>query len=373
MDIKTWDGITTLLGAVMGAGVLGIPFVVAKAGIIPGIVTILVLGIAVLILNLMVGEIALRTPGNHQLAGYMDLYLGKTGKFLMMLSLVIGIYGALIAYIIGLGETLPALLPGSPALWMFLAFVVLSALLSRRLKVIELAERFLSSGKIVAIAIVIVVAFVLGKFSTANLTPTTSWTLPFGVILFSLLGTAVIPDVREELKGSLTKLKPVLVWSSIIAIVIYMLFAISVVGVTGAGTTEIATLALGEHLGMAGLLLLNIFAILAMASAFLALGEALKKMFEEDYGWKPWPALFATVLIPAAVVLSGARSFIGVIGLTGAIAGGIDGVLIVLAYRKAVEKGKRRPEYSLHLPTILHWLVFAVFVFALLWAIGELR
>ena len=61
--------IAMLCGTVIGAGVLGIPFVVAKAGFFVGILSIILLGLAVLALNLFVGEIVLRTPGNHQLPG----------------------------------------------------------------------------------------------------------------------------------------------------------------------------------------------------------------------------------------------------------------------------------------------------------------
>jgi tyrosine-specific transport protein len=369
MDLKTWDAVATMLGAVIGAGILAIPFVLAQAGLVSGIVNIIVLGLAILALHLMVGEVVLRTKGDHQLAGYARLYVGKTGGRLMTLSLVVGIYGALLAYLLGMGESFSQLVGGTPLVWTALAFVLMGLLLAQRLDVIEKSERYLSALKIVAILVISAIAFLSQRFTTANYAPTTSWTLPFGVVLFSLLGTAAIPEVREELKGQYRKLKPALLWAGIIAIIVYLLFAVSVVGVTGATTSEIATAALGQQLGTGAFVLLNLFALLAMTSAFLALGEALKKSFEEDYGWQPLGAWCITMLVPAVLVLLGARSFITIIGLTGAVAGGIDGILIVMMYRKALKKGSRTPEYRLNMPVWLQMVVLAVFVLALLWAV----
>ncbi|MEK6816901.1 MAG: aromatic amino acid transport family protein, partial [Nanoarchaeota archaeon] len=66
MDRKYLEAIATLVGTIIGAGVLGIPYVVAKSGIKIGLVHILLLGIAILFINLYVAEISLRTKKTHQ-------------------------------------------------------------------------------------------------------------------------------------------------------------------------------------------------------------------------------------------------------------------------------------------------------------------
>jgi len=104
MDKLLLKSSALLTGTVIGAGVLGIPYVVAKAGFLTGLITIIVMGIATLLLNLFMGEITLRTPGNHQLPGYAERYLGKKGKMVAVLAMFFVIYGALTAYIIGVKE-----------------------------------------------------------------------------------------------------------------------------------------------------------------------------------------------------------------------------------------------------------------------------
>ncbi len=69
--------VTTLIGTIIGAGVLGIPYVIAKSGFLYGSILIIAIGLAFLVLNLFVGEIVLRTKGQYQLTGYMEKYLGN--------------------------------------------------------------------------------------------------------------------------------------------------------------------------------------------------------------------------------------------------------------------------------------------------------
>src|SRR3989338_4344759 len=89
---KLLIAITTLMGTIIGAGMLGIPYVVAKAGLLYGLLLIIILGLAFLFINLFVGEIVLRTKDQHQLAGYAEKYLGPIGKKIVGISLFISLY-----------------------------------------------------------------------------------------------------------------------------------------------------------------------------------------------------------------------------------------------------------------------------------------
>src|SRR3989338_3789267 len=111
MEKRFFGAIATLVGTTIGAGVLGIPFVVAKAGILLGLIDIIIIGAAIMMVNLYLGEVVLRTKGKHQLTGYAQKYLGNKGKSIMALTMVFSIYGALTAYIIGVGEALASVFP----------------------------------------------------------------------------------------------------------------------------------------------------------------------------------------------------------------------------------------------------------------------
>ena len=61
MNKKELRAIATLMGATIGAGILGLPYVAAKAGLTNTIIMMIILAVAVLFLNLYIGEITLRS------------------------------------------------------------------------------------------------------------------------------------------------------------------------------------------------------------------------------------------------------------------------------------------------------------------------
>ena len=69
----------TLTGTIVGAGILGLPYVFSRSGFFIGFFWLILLGLIMLFVNLCLGEISLRTKKIHQLPGYAEKYLGKKG------------------------------------------------------------------------------------------------------------------------------------------------------------------------------------------------------------------------------------------------------------------------------------------------------
>src|SRR3990167_1848687 len=89
---RLWIAITSLIGTIIGAGILGLPYVISQVGLFYGAILIVLLGLAFLGINLFLGEIVLRTNGKHQLTGYAEKYLGPKGKKIMAFSFFIRIF-----------------------------------------------------------------------------------------------------------------------------------------------------------------------------------------------------------------------------------------------------------------------------------------
>ena len=70
-------------------------------------------------------------------------------------------------------------------------------------------------------------------------------------------------------------------------------------------------------------------------------------------------AVLAIVVV--AVALFNFTSFITMLGITGTIAGGLDGILIILMYWKAKLLGDRNPEYSMGKHYFLGTLLMIMF------------
>ncbi|MEM2956274.1 MAG: aromatic amino acid transport family protein [Candidatus Pacearchaeota archaeon] len=357
-----WEAVATLIGTIIGAGIFGIPYVVAKAGFLVGFINLVILGLVILMINLYLGEICLRTKEVHQLAGLAELYLGKIGKTVMAFSSFFGIVGALIAYLIGEGEVLSAIFGGNPFFFSILFFVIASILIYFDLSAIKKAEFYLSFFMVLLIVVIIVIS--LTKINIDNLMnfDLSKLFLPYGVILFAFIGAAAIPEMEIELKQNKKLLKKAIIIGSLIPFFIYLLFTIAVVGATGIHTTEIATIGLGNLFGRYMVLFGNLFPVFSMSTSFLILGLALKWMLHYDYKINKTAAWLLTCSIPLIAFLAGARSFINVIGITGAIAGGIEGILIVLITKKAKEKGKIKPEYDIPLRWVFAIILILLFV-----------
>jgi len=364
--ISFFEAVTTLIGTIIGAGILGIPYVIAKAGILIGLLDILILGIIILVLNLYMGEICLRTKKVHQFSGLAEKYLGKFGKIVMTISFSIGTLGALIAYIIGEGQVLSTIFGLTPFAFSLIFFFLGSILIFMDLQAIRKTEAVLVFIKLIFISFIIVALFFSFKASSFNQSFSISNVfVPYGVILFALSGAAAIPEMEMELKRNKKQLKKAIMIGSIVPIVIYALFSIALISVLGINTPEVATLGLksvGGYLFAIG----NVFAFLSMFTSFLILGLSFKWMLHYDFNLKRNLSAVITCLIPLAFFLAGARNFISTISLVGAISGGINGILIALMVRNAKKKSEIKPAYSIP----INW--FVIILFIVIFALGIL-
>lgn len=353
----------SLIGTIIGAGIFGIPFVMAKAGVLPCLFYFLILGAVVLLLHLFLGEIVLRTKGKHRLVGYAEKYLGRKAKALVALSTIVGTIGALLAYIILAGNFLTIIFPSvlSPLQWSLILWAVLSFFVLLGIKTIAPVELIMNIGLFAVILAVF--AFSFSKIQPSNFTlvnPRYVF-LPFGVFLFSLVGWSAVPEVERILKKK-RNLKKIIIASTIIPLVLYLLFGLFISGVTGNSTTPEAFEGLQSVLGRKVMLLGGIFGLLSVATSFLVLGNYLKNTLRFDYHISYPLAFSVACLAPLILFLLGIREFIFVIGAVGIFVGLIEGTSIALIYRNIKKKGDKLPAYALKVPKALIYFVIAILV-----------
>ena len=247
-SLKALRATALLTGTVIGAGVLGIPYAIAKAGFLTGLLMIVIIGLAMLLLHLMYGEVTLRTTGNHQFPGYAERYLGKWAKRLSIFSLLFGIYGALIAYLIGEGQALSAIFGLNPLIFSLIFFVMVAAITYKGLNAISKSEIYFLSVVLLLVVVISLITISSAKFNLANLATFNLYNVlvPFGVILFAFRGFEAVPEMKEYLTKDRKKLKKAIILGSLIPLFVYIIFTFATLGITGANTTEIVTLGLGE-------------------------------------------------------------------------------------------------------------------------------
>lgn len=365
---RTLVAISILIGTTVGAGILGLPYVFSKSGFLFGLIHLIFLGFILLVIKLYLGETILRTKGTHQLVGYAEKYLGKKGRIAMIFAMIFGIYAACIAYFLGIGESLSFLLFSSTQysiLMSFLIWVILATIVALGFKALEKGELFVT-GIIIFLVLAIFIAFI-PKMNFSNLTylnPKLMF-VPYGVVIFAMLGFSALPQMKKELEKNKKQLKKAIIWGSLIPVFIYIVFIVAVLGFSGANTPEISTIGLGP--------LPTVFGIFTMFAACLALSFALKEMYmydlkiNEKYSWLL--TMFVPFLILLMLKLMNILTFIEILGVGGALTGALTVKLILLMNYKAKKKGERKPEFSLPHKT---WITALLFILFFLGAVYEI-
>lgn len=351
MNKNFFFALSTLIGMIIGVGIFGIPYCFAQAGFLTGIFYLIFLTGVVLLIHLFYGEVILRTQQECRLVGCGQIYLGVPGKRLTTAIVIFQFYGAMLAYIIAGGHFLNIIfnrfLGGTDFSWALIFFIFGALAILLGLRAVALSE-FLMTVLLLAIAAFFILRGAplinFENFKTLNLM---KFFLPYGVVFFSLTGGAAVPEIRQILKGHEQQLKKVIIFGTLIPAVIYFFFALTVVGIGGQATSKDAISGLIPYLGQNIVVLGAIFGFLAVITSFLVLGLNMRKVFQLDYKLKKIWAWLLACFVPLAAYLVGFKDFIVVIGLIGAVAGGLEGITTILIYVKAKKMGDRQPEYSL--------------------------
>lgn len=355
-NISVLQGAALIASATIGAGVLGIPYVVSKVGIGLGLLFIVAIGLLTIGINELVGALTLETHDDLQLVGYVRTYLGSAAGVFMTAVTYVSLFGSLTIYLIGQGVALSTLFGGDPFMWSLIFFVIGSGLIYIGIKTLKTVEFWLT---ILILSVILIIAALSSPHIVSQHVSYISLSnilLPYGVLLFAFHGTTAIPEVKALLAHKPGGFKRAIRYAGYFSMLVYALFAVVVVGVTGPETTQIATIGLGEKLGSYMLILGNVFAVLAMGTSFLISGLALRDSFRWDY---KIPTTLATAIVcgvPLIVFLFGIREFIALVDIVGGVFVSTIMFLLILAYWRAARLGHAPPlKYKLH-----HTLPFVV-------------
>ncbi len=353
-------GISMLVGMIIGVGIFGVPYSIAKAGWLAGLIYFVLVSVILIFTHLFYGEIVLRTKEDHRFAGFAAKYLGKYGREIGTAVNVLSFYGALLAYIIVGGKFVHILFGsffgGSELLYQVIFFAIMALMVLVGIKFIAGAEMVMSTLLVLMMFLIPLVALKFFHFNNFITFDRSYAFLPYGVILFALGGSSAIPEIREIIKEDGKEMKKIIIWGSLLPFIVTAFFAFAIVGVSGAGTSEEAIIGLQKILGDWVVVPGAIFGILAIATSFLILGINLKEMFVLDLKLNKYLSWFLAVCVPFFIFLIGSPGFISVIGITGSLFGGFAGILMILIYLKAKKLGDRKPEFDLKVPK---WLVYA--------------
>lgn len=335
-------------GTIIGVGIFGLPYIALKSGFFVVLIYfIIVAGLAISV-HYLLGEIAHDTIRIARIPGYAEEYLGSAVKKFSFIISSLGLIGALLAYLILGGVFLHSFfspfLGGPIFLYTLFFFAAGAVLIYRGIGTIGMLQVIIQ-----AIFIMLLFLFFfkglpfldVNNFFTFDVH---SLALPYGVILFSLWGVALVPEIKEMVNRDRKKMIYVLVGGVILAALCYLFFIVSILGVSGINTTKDAITGFSKAIGNKVVAVGYVFGLIITFTSFITLGLTLKKIFCYDMKLNRFISWAFAVFAPLALYAFGLRNFIDVIGITGALFLGTEGIIVILIYRKFIRvRFQRRP------------------------------
>jgi len=328
-------GVGLLIGMIFGAGVFALPYVFSRAGIFWGLAHFFIALFILIFLHFWYAEIAYYTKGKHRFTGYVEFLLGAKSKILAFLSTLFSYYGSLLIYGILGGIFLANVFSFLPVEEMAILFFILGAIFT--FGSLDKAAAINFYLTIPLLGFVIYLLFI--SFSSIKLNNlfigsgflNSNWFLPYGVWIFALGCTSIIPEVREIfLNVPIKKFKRIILISIILSAVFYLLFVVSVLGVSGLNTTANALSGITGVLGKVGLIIGSIIGFLAVFTSYIAIAIDMKYVFNYDYKIKSWIAWVLSVVPPIALYFLGIHDFVKTISIIGSVGLGIFGIFVIL-------------------------------------------
>ena len=364
-DAKFWYAVATLVGSTVGIGFYGIPFTFQKAGLAVGLLFWVAIVGLVLLTNLLYGEVVLRTHFRHQFVGYVNKYLGRWAKRVNLFIFWVSVYGALVGIIIISGDFLSNVLSFyfnfSPVVFSTIFIAVAVLLVAAGLKTVSRFDYFMMILFVLIVALIGIVGARQIGLGNYTFDLTVFWFLPFGVIMFAMNSMPGIPLMREVLSDRERDLKRAITYGTFIPALLYLVFSLLVVGVSGEITSPDAISGLQGFLGTKIVVIGSAFGFLTSTTIFLNLAFALRESLREDFRVRRRWVWVLAMIPPYLLFLSGVRNFIDIIGLVGGVAVSLQVVLLIFLYAKAKRMGERVPEYSIRLPVWSLYLMMLVF------------
>jgi tyrosine-specific transport protein len=294
---KTLGCALLVTGTSIGAGMLGIPLVVAELGFINTIALLFVIWFFSYIASLLILDITIAVSPNEQthLNRMAKEVLGKTGQFAMWICVIGLLYSLTIAYISGGSSILAALFEHQNIhlpQWVYAALftLILGGVVTFSTRATDMVNRSLFVFK--GILLVVMLAFSLPHIDMHILFETATnqkYFLVAAPVIFVSFGFHhIVPTLAQYTDFNIKLLKRILLIGSLIPFVIYLLWVVMALGIM---PREMLTQDVGEFIYSLSealqrpsmLWIVNGFANFAVITSFLGVTLGLFDFLRDNF------------------------------------------------------------------------------------------
>ncbi len=327
-------------GTTVGAGMLGLPIKTGLSGMVPSLISMVMIWAAMLATSLILaGRMIESRRIEADLPTLFHQEIGPTGKWLCVAGYLIIFYGVLTAYLSGAASILASLIPAplGKTAWTVIFFIVATGIVTRGLTLVQKGNT--------AIMMVLGISFLFLLVETAsNVVPQrliyTDWhfapaALPIIVCAFGFHG--IVPTVCRSLNADYRACRLALIVGTLLAFLLNALWVSAVIGalpLTGDGQGNMLA---ALHSGLPATVPLSIamhsdvittagmfFALAAIITSYMGVGIAFmgftRDMVSTHFGKSnKYIETGLTFLPPLAVALLYPDLFLRVLDVAGGI------------------------------------------------------
>ena len=212
-QLTTWEAACIITGYGIGAGVLSMPYMAARNGLILSTLILILSLLASYVLHLMIAEIALKEGNGGQIISCLNRFLfrGKTKQVLTVIFFVLMaviLVTNLAAYISGAEEIIVGLLPIPSIAAKLLFYVVAASVVLFGLKAVGVSEK-------IAVTVIFALIAALAAASLLNIRNPLSLSAGslndalayYGLAMFAMSAFFSVPQAVEGLSGDTKKIR----------------------------------------------------------------------------------------------------------------------------------------------------------------------
>ena len=339
-QLTTWEAACIITGYGIGAGVLSMPYMAARNGLILSTLILILSLLASYVLHLMIAEIALKEGNGGQIISCLNRFLfrGKTKQVLTVIFFVLMaviLVTNLAAYISGAEEIIVGLLPIPSIAAKLLFYAVAASVVLFGLKAVGVSEK-IAVTVIFALIAALAVASLLNirnplSLSAGSLNDALAY---YGLAMFAMSAFFSVPQAVEGLSGDTKRIRKAVFLGLLNNFILILVISVCSL-LSSTEITELAMVGWSAGIGLWAQLIGGLFTVLAMLTTYWSLSLALGGIVDDMLHTGTKISWLLATLPSLILVLFNAAGFLDLMRTAGGLIAIIIAVMVVPAYHNA--------------------------------------
>ena len=339
-QLTTWEAACIITGYGIGAGVLSMPYMAARNGLILSTLILILSLLTSYVLHLMIAEIALKEGNGGQIISCLNRFLFR-GKAKQVLTAIFFVLMAVIlvtnlaAYISGAEEIIVGLLPIPSIAAKLLFYVVAASVVLFGLKAVGVSEK-------IAVTVIFALIAALAAASLLNVRNPLSLSAGslndalayYGLAMFAMSAFFSVPQAVEGLDGDTKKIRKAVFLGLLNNFILILVISVCSL-LSSTEITELAMVGWSAGIGLWAQLIGGLFTVLAMLTTYWSLSLALGGIVDDMLHTGTKISWILATLPSLILVLFNVAGFLDLMRTAGGLIAIIIAVMVVPAYHNA--------------------------------------